>query len=492
MGFKQDEDFARFLTMGAYGTAAIKESLESYGHRVIELERYAMSNKIWTVKVKRLRVPDLLCVDCGRRFESKAKSKFELKLSHSGTPGREWWAGGIREEDVFAFIRVVVRGSSPAIGTPVYVTRRALQEASADLKDGMRKAIADGSEADVSWPIWVPSYSGTVVEVTDNPQWLIRVEKENGGSASRKQGAWTNFHSYVAVGEQFVGATTAVAGTVQRADVTCAGAVWYWDSDITYGDDIDVYCAVKAAGFRPITALILQKLNQILVDNRSDWRLRLEVAGVLVRHGDDSDSAALEHLRSTALGSDQHNQDAMEAVFILGELGDVATRVLQEVASAGEALNSEVRAAAAWSLGQGDAPRPDALLDYIADENDLVALHAASAMPLPLQADVVGKLVGWLHDGSDRQMAVAAALLARDGRVLELVQASLDKNSRGRLFAIRYLGDIDRAEVFASGAQIATELESALDAIWIQHDDWLRQPETEGALDILGDQQVRF
>lgn len=70
MGFKEDADFARFVSMGAAGTAAVAVNLrEEHGHNPIELERYAMSNKVWQTKVKRLRLPDLVCVRCGRRIE---------------------------------------------------------------------------------------------------------------------------------------------------------------------------------------------------------------------------------------------------------------------------------------------------------------------------------------------------------------------------------------------------------------------------------------
>ena len=61
MGFKEDADFARFVSMGAVGVAAVAFDLsEAHGHRMVELERYAMANKVWQTKVKRLRLPDLL------------------------------------------------------------------------------------------------------------------------------------------------------------------------------------------------------------------------------------------------------------------------------------------------------------------------------------------------------------------------------------------------------------------------------------------------
>ena len=83
MGFKEDADFARFVSMGAIGSAAVASHLRSrLGHQPIELERYAMANKVWQTKVKRIRLPDLLCVRCGLRIESRAKSKLAVVLSH--------------------------------------------------------------------------------------------------------------------------------------------------------------------------------------------------------------------------------------------------------------------------------------------------------------------------------------------------------------------------------------------------------------------------
>ena len=93
MGFKEDASFARFVSMGAAGTAKVGQVLRNeHGHRPVELERYAMANKVWQTKVKRLRLPDLVCLQCGLRVESRAKSKLGIILSHSERPG----GGGTR------------------------------------------------------------------------------------------------------------------------------------------------------------------------------------------------------------------------------------------------------------------------------------------------------------------------------------------------------------------------------------------------------------
>src|SRR5688572_15817585 len=147
--------------MGAVGARAVAQDLGTNGHTMVELERYAMANKLWQTKVKRLRLPDLVCVNCGRRVESKAKTDLKVKLSDSGQQGREWHAGGLRDDDLIAFIWV--DGETREHGDPRYFSIAALREAVAAQAKGQRKARSEGSELDVSWPMWVPSKSGMYV-----------------------------------------------------------------------------------------------------------------------------------------------------------------------------------------------------------------------------------------------------------------------------------------------------------------------------------------
>jgi hypothetical protein len=94
VALKRDDTFLQYLTMGAVGSANVARNLNGHGHQVLELERYTTSNKIWATKIKRLRLPDLLCLLCGVRVEVRAKSKLEVKLSDSPTvAGRGWDAG---------------------------------------------------------------------------------------------------------------------------------------------------------------------------------------------------------------------------------------------------------------------------------------------------------------------------------------------------------------------------------------------------------------
>ena len=69
-----------------------------------ELERGSLDTKLWKdVKRKRVRIPDLLCVNCGLRVESRAKAKAELTMSHSESDAERAWDFGMVDTDCIAF-----------------------------------------------------------------------------------------------------------------------------------------------------------------------------------------------------------------------------------------------------------------------------------------------------------------------------------------------------------------------------------------------------
>nr|MDT0663477.1 hypothetical protein [Micromonospora sp. DSM 115978] len=490
MGFKEDADFARFLTMGAYGAAAVKADLELRGHRIIELERYALANKVWSVKVKRLRLPDLLCVFCGRRFEAKAKSRLEIKLSHSGTDGRAWYSGGMRHDDVFAFLRVVLGGDAPRIGRPLYVTRAGLESAIETVKDGVRKAISQGAEADVKWPVWVPSYSGALVGRDGADPACVVVQSQTGRIQKYRSGlAWPRVHTYLDQGEQFEANSTIVAGPVPPADTQCPGKVWDWENDLSSAEQDSRYPAIKAARFR-VAEGTHGKIPEIALNGSEDWRVRLEAVALL---------AAAEtrpwprRLGLLAVDTSRPVEQQMEAVLVLSEIPrPFAADILAEVAVETEARHQDVRAAAVWGLGLGATADPIRSLSFAADPNDLVALHSVAALPVDLPLQVASILSEWMTGGDERQAASAATILARHGEVGRLLEVTASGGS-GALFAVRALGDLPREVVEAkAGRPLRPEEIQVLAPIWIQHSDWLRRPQNAHGLEALANQRIRF
>jgi hypothetical protein len=491
VGFKEDVSFARFVTMGAIGTAHVARDLDNrFGHRAVELERYSMANKVWTgIKVKRERIPDLVCLQCGRRVESKAKSKLEIKLSDSATVGREWHAGGMRLGDLFAFVRVDLDASPVTVGRPTYFTGADLRSVVDVARTGTRKSASQGSELDLKWPAWVPSGDGTLLGVDDQGRVVFR-------RPSRKEGTyghsakWPHVYLYLNPGDRFVGQETVVAGVVPPpATVACPGPHWDMEEDLRSSDYTTRYAAVKAIGITGEQALAAD-LTGVVDHHDEDWRVRLEARGSLARLDPER---WLTALADVAADVDGPPMEQMEAVFILSELPyPAAAEALAAVVVAEDGRDDEVRCAAVWGLGTGTCPDPERVMAHLTDPSDRVAMHAAAALPDELPPAAISALDQAVQSGDSRSGPVAAAVLAHRGHADVLVKIA-SGDGPGRPWALEALGDFTPAQVEdAAGGTLDESLRSVLAPMWMRHVDWLRTDDNDGGLDILGHQRLRF
>ncbi len=102
--FKPDASFFRKIVVGAVGAMGVCEDLSHRGHELVELERGSTDSKLWKdVKRKRVRIPDLICIRCGVRIESRAKTTAGLSMSHSPTDAERGWDYGMVDDDWIAF-----------------------------------------------------------------------------------------------------------------------------------------------------------------------------------------------------------------------------------------------------------------------------------------------------------------------------------------------------------------------------------------------------
>ena len=110
--------------MGAVGVHRTMDRFRDRGFEPIELERYCGSNKIWTTKVKRLRLPDLLCVKTGMRAEVRAKTDLKIRMSDAPANLDRVWDAGLRDDDIVAVITCFDRDDGPEpADDAVYFTR---------------------------------------------------------------------------------------------------------------------------------------------------------------------------------------------------------------------------------------------------------------------------------------------------------------------------------------------------------------------------------
>ena len=488
MGFKEDADFARFVSVGAVGTAAVADRLQAeFEHSPIELERYAMANKVWQTKVKRLRLPDLLCVRCGLRVESRAKSKLRIMLSHSDAPGRQWDAGGMRGEDLFAFLLADIDSDPPRCGPVIFFSTDALRSSIRSAKRSAPKAASEGSEVTLTWPCWVPTKPGQFVHV-DNER---RIVYKGADGRVQRYWQWKNWADPKAVyskpDEFFQGGERVLAGVVeQESNPVCPGDSWDLAAALDSRDDVEQYSAIKAAGVLGHREHV-DVLNWLGEDVRVDWRIRLEAHVSLARlEPDQWIGKIMQQILDPASKVDQQ----MEAVLAMSELPhDAASEALAEIA-ARSSLPSELRAAAVWGVGQGMASKPELLLDRFVDAEPLVALHAIAAVD-ELSEDLRNQLVSWLADGDAIRAPTAAQLFQRHRCVDALLEATQTVGN-ARLLALRALGELSPALVRSlAGDRLTSDIEEALLPMWLGQEDWLRQDGKEG-LDALDIQKIRL
>ena len=278
-----------------------------------------------------------------------------------------------------------------------------------------------------------------------------------------------------------------LASCVEPADVWCHGDIWDWHADLVPADPDLNYPAVKASRFLG-PAQVAEELQAILADRSNDWRLRLEAAASLA----PVDDTGVAYMFDRAMDADAKEGEQMEAVFTLTELDTAAaTHALEAVAGASGKVQNEVRAAAAWVSGAGAQPSPELLVPFLADQDSIVALHAAAAMPSTLPNSVVDLLVE-LAAGTLREATAASHLLARHGHARRLLEATGSAPDEARAVALLAIGDAGPQQVGNAMDSVDAATAATLRTLWARRNDWLRAPDTDGGLDVLARQRVRL
>jgi len=247
MGFKVDTSFLRFLTMGALGVRQVIDELRGYGFEPIELERYCGSNKIWATKVKRLRLPDLLCVKTGLRAEVRAKSDLQIRMSDAPNNPERVWDAGMDDEDIIALIACKNGPKGPVTANrAVYFTVQTLRDSAEYSKLGPPKSASEGAERDRTWPATIPKRPGRVISV-NNEKLVVQMEGDD--KTPRKQ-TYTlkGKKPYVVPGDRFDADITILAGMPKHlANLKELGRNTYDPlSEVASNAAVDRYAAAKA------------------------------------------------------------------------------------------------------------------------------------------------------------------------------------------------------------------------------------------------------
>ncbi len=380
MGLKSDPDFLRNVTMGARASALVMRDLAAAGFRPIELERGCRSNKMWKTRARGRRVPDLLCVRTGIRFEVRGKGALCIRMSDSAARPERAWDAGLRARDIVAIVSIAEPGAGlPAAGSPSYFKVADLRSSRPRTRDAGRKVHGQGAESSIEWPCTVPVADGRVTEVAARG---IEARLDDGTMRRyRLQGR----HPYVRRGDRFTGGQTIIAGVVARmaSPTALLRMTWKPGDALRSRAALDRLCAAKAlphlpSGRRTTAALLAQALA-----DEDDIRVALEMAAALAQ----LDAAGGIEFLVQLLASGAAEDVLLEAVLILAEVkGERASAALHAVASEPRFRGLEIRQAAVWGLGTHGCADFRKVADFLADADDGVSLHALCALSGPAES----------------------------------------------------------------------------------------------------------
>ena len=424
--FKNDDSFLRKLAVGAGGTNATMERLRELGFNPIELERGSTGFKIWKkIKIKRVRVPDILCLNSGLRFESRGKTKLEISMSHSMKDPKRAWDSGMRDDD---FVSIVVFNQpieaplalqqvSPVHFVKVAELRRAFSAKHVTITQP--KGVEEGSEIRVLWTC-AGANENAVVSALDADR--IVLTPLDGGKRQTIQlvrnrtAGKIRLEPLVAIGEH-VSASQIVAAVVHlNTSIHCPSAVTegYFRDRLASVNLSERYAAAKALRYRGYTsskATLRTRMNDV----DEDIYVQLESAAALAAYGNAEGWRFIEDkLRSPVLQVPLETQ--LETIIVASEIPDHRGETLLIEVLKDESRDDELRAGAAWALGQfASKESANALIDTFNTSPIEVRTEAARAL-LQIAEPQVPHLIELLRTGEPSKRDGISWVLARTGK----------------------------------------------------------------------------
>lgn len=381
--FKSDVSFFEKISMGASGTIAVFNNLREQGHTPIELERSSRSFKIWKdIKIKRIRVPDILCVDCGKCVECRTKTKLEISMSHSQADPERGWDYGLDDNDLVAFAVCNKISNAPIdwqVSGPIqYVSVKDLRLAQKGSRAILTqpKGAEEGFEMRIIWPIAIANAPGVVTSVTrERFQYRREIDEKIITLRLLKRGQVMT--PLVKEGEKVVENQIIASVVPVSLNFSC-------DKSASEGNYIELlsstslskrYTATKALAF-----FILPQIASALIDKLSDPSehiyVRLEAAASLARQDDIQGYDFIKRCLS-----DEYLQNRLEAVIVLGEIDKEASYQILIDTLLNNEQHPEIRAGAAWALGElRNKLALNALIESFTAVEESIRIEAARAL----------------------------------------------------------------------------------------------------------------
>jgi len=351
--FKTDESFLEKLAIGAIGTKKVLENLIKQGHKPVELERGSTGYKIWkSIKIKRVRVPDILCINSGLRVESRAKTNLVISMSHSSADETRGWNFGLKDEDYVALVVCEKSGEEPidwiADENVQYIKVANLRNALDANKviQEMPKGAQEGFETRLTWPCSVASSDGTITEIAKRLKFRRLTDNRTISLALTKKGIELTpcvYEGQTIKRYQILSSVVPISKDIPQRNI---GLESYYCKLLSSSSISDRYGAAKAYSFLN-QAFDNTPLTERVEDDAEHIYVKLEAASALARVDSPLGYEFIESVLTT-----DYLEHRLEAVIILGELtSEYSAKLLMQVLT-DNTQHEEIRSGAAWALGE--------------------------------------------------------------------------------------------------------------------------------------------
>jgi hypothetical protein len=422
--FKSDDSFLRKLAVGAAGTNVTIARLKDIGFNPIELERGSTGFKIWKkIKIKRVRVPDILCLNTGLRFESRGKTKLEISMSHSLNDPKRAWDAGMRDDDFVSIVVFEQKDDSPVdlkqISPVHFASVKDMRNAflGKQVVITKPKGVEEGSEIRVMWICAAAKQRSVVLAVKPNKVSLTPIPEARRQTIrlNRRKGKITMLPQ-VEVGNT-VEANQIVASVVPvNITLQCPQPVSeaYFIDKLASVNLSERYAAAKALRYRGYT-IAKPVLESRMNDTDEDIYVQLEAAAALAAYDDPNGwEFMVNKLRSPVMAVPLETQ--LETVIVASEIPNERSENLLIGVLQDSHRDDELRAGAAWALGQfASTTSATALVDTFNSSTLEVKVEAARAL-LRIADPQVHHLVGLLKNSDPTKRDGISWALARTGK----------------------------------------------------------------------------